>query len=1395
MAISKVSFFKTPQANDDWYYWNEETLQADTKVYNATTGCLTLDVMANDLGGNAKTLYSIDDGNGNPINPTDLFNVDTLVNGVSAWEQTTDGNRARINNGKVEFDLSNELPGGVNSLGAGDQFTDTFIYAIRLGNGTLSWAHVHITIDGVNDSATITASGNEDTSVTEAGGVANGTAGDPDASGQLTVNDVDTGENKFQAPASLDGTYGAFKFDADTGAWSYSLDQSKADALFDGEAASDSLKVTSFDGTATYEIKVDITGSNDAPVAKDDTDTATEDGPVVNGSVATNDGDVDAGATLTYSLDAPVAGLTLNADGSYSFDASHVDYQHLAAGKSIDVVANYTVTDDKGATDGGTLTITVTGVNDAPTITSNDGGDEATISIAENTSAVTKVTATDPDDGTTLEYKISGGADSALFAIDKNTGALSFIAAPNFESPADTGTDNVYDVVVQAWDGLAGDSQTLHVTITDVNETPGAGIDFAVKVDEDVSDTAVLATVTGTDPDLGGGNDGDNDFENLSYEIAPGGDPYGLFEIDAATGEVSLKTGAAFDFETTQSYVVTVRVSDGPGLFDDTKVTISITDVNEAPTMTVDATPVSAGENTAAGTALADVDGTDPDLGGGNDGDNNFEDLTYAITAGNAAGLFAIDAATGEISLAAGKSFDFEAAQQYVLTVRVTDGPGLFEEKTVTINVTDVNEAPSLTVDATPVSLAENTAAGTVLADVDGTDPDVGGGNDGDNDFGDLTYAITAGNAAGLFAIDAATGEISLAAGKSFDFESAQQHVLTVRVTDGPGLLDEKTVTINVTDVNEAPSLTVDTTPVNAAEDTVAGAVLADVDGTDPDLGGGNDGVNNFEDLTYSITAGNAAGLFAIDVATGEISLAPGKSFDFEAAQQYVLTVRVTDGPGLFDEKTVTINVTDVNEAPTLTVDATPVSVAEDAAAGTLLADVDGTDPDLGGGNDGANNFENLTYSITAGDAAGLFAIDAATGEISLAAGKSFDLEATQQYVLTVRVTDDPGLFDEKTVTIDVTDVNEAPTLTVDATPVSVAENAAIGTVVGDVDGTDPDVGGENDGANDFENLKYSIVSVDGFTSGAIYSLFLIDGATGTVSLAGALDYETDQSYSLVIKVADGPGLFDQKTLVVNVTDVAEADPNDFDNDSLVASDPDTKATDGDDALQGGAGNDSINGKDGNDEIYGGAGNDALVGGKGNDTIYAQAGPDGGVNGNEGNDTIYGGSGNDDLNGNDGNDTIYGGSGDDSISGNNGLDGLYGGSGADTIVGGNDGDLIVGGYGGDTLTGNNGTDTFTYLSLFDGKDVVTDFDTAAGGDILDIGAVLDLGGNTWTDGNNLSFAVTNGYVAFTNVGGATQVNVDIDGTGSAFTPAALVVLTGVNPATAATDLSDNIVLG
>ena len=122
-------------------------------------------------------------------------------------------------------------------------------------------------------------------------------------------------------------------------------------------------------------------------------------------------------------------------------------------------------------------------VNDKPTFSS-----AATVSVAENTAAVGTVAATDADDDDSIAgYAITGGADRALFAIDTNTGALTFASAPNYEDPKDVASttpasaagDNEYIVVVRATGGTGSRAltatQTIAVTVTDVDgEAPSA---------------------------------------------------------------------------------------------------------------------------------------------------------------------------------------------------------------------------------------------------------------------------------------------------------------------------------------------------------------------------------------------------------------------------------------------------------------------------------------------------------------------------------------------------------------------------------------------------------------------------------------------------------------------------------------------------------------------------------------------------------------------------------------------------------------------------------------------------------------------------------------------------------------------------------------------------------
>ena len=153
------------------------------------------------------------------------------------------------------------------------------------------------------------------------------------------------------------------------------------------------------------------------------------------------------------------------------------------------------------------ISVTVTPVNDNnPVITSDGGGATASVNVAENTTAVTTVTATDADlPAQTLELLDRGGADAALFAIDGDTGALTFLAAPDYEAPADANSDNVYEVTVQVSDGRLTDTQAISVTVRPVNDnnpvitSDGGGATASVNVNE--NDTAVT-TVTATDADL-----------------------------------------------------------------------------------------------------------------------------------------------------------------------------------------------------------------------------------------------------------------------------------------------------------------------------------------------------------------------------------------------------------------------------------------------------------------------------------------------------------------------------------------------------------------------------------------------------------------------------------------------------------------------------------------------------------------------------------------------------------------------------------------------------------------------------------------------------------------------------------------------------------------------------
>ena len=127
-----------------------------------------------------------------------------------------------------------------------------------------------------------------------------------------------------------------------------------------------------------------------------------------------------------------------------------------------------TARDGIGATETQTITVNVTDANDAPSITSDGGGANAALNAAEETTA-------DDFDGDTVSFAITGVDDAAQFSIDPNSGALTFLKAPDFENPADANGDKDYQVVVQASDERGGiDAQILAVTVTDLPSLSGS---------------------------------------------------------------------------------------------------------------------------------------------------------------------------------------------------------------------------------------------------------------------------------------------------------------------------------------------------------------------------------------------------------------------------------------------------------------------------------------------------------------------------------------------------------------------------------------------------------------------------------------------------------------------------------------------------------------------------------------------------------------------------------------------------------------------------------------------------------------------------------------------------------------------------------------------------------
>jgi Ca2+-binding RTX toxin-like protein len=193
--------------------------------------------------------------------------------------------------------------------------------------------------------------------------------------------------------------------------------------------------------------------------------------------------------------------------------------------------------------------------------------------------------------------------------------------------------------------------------------------------------------------------------------------------------------------------------------------------------------------------------------------------------------------------------------------------------------------------------------------------------------------------------------------------------------------------------------------------------------------------------------------------------------------------------------------------------------------------------------------------------------------------------------------------------------------------------------------------------------------------------------------------------------------------------------------------------------------------------LVGTAAADTLIGGSDAEDLRGAGGNDL-IRGNGDDDDLLGGGGADRLLGGTGNDHLSGGGGKDTLSGGGGADELFGGRGVDIMRGGAGDDLLNGGPGRDRLAGGAGGDTFQIDRISHGVDRIRGFEDGAGGDILDLGAVLDFG-----DGDDID-----GFVRLVEVSGNSTIEVDANGGGDNFTAVFnLLGVTGLDLATLVAD--------
>lgn len=693
---------------------------------------------------------------------------------------------------------------------------------------------------------------------------------------------------------------------------------------------------------------------------------------------------------------------------------------------------------------------------------------------------------------------------------------------------------------------------TLDGTLVVTNNPPSVD-NQSFSVAENSSNATVVGQVLATEPDAG---------QSLSYRISAGNE-LGLFAIDATNGNLTVADGSRLDFETDRSHQLTVAVTDNgnPALSDSATITVSVLDQNDnAPVITA-GQKFTIPEDAANGTFVGTVQVTDRDTVGGT--------RTFTIVAGNDAGIFGVNSASGQISIADNTNLNYDLAQTHTLSLQVSDGVNTSAVQTVRIDVEplpfatvlqpsfrasihdqpmngsgdsfnaspfegllrQVNDSFSSQEDRAVVEFDLRTLGAARGGTLDlhlAVNNSLGGGT---RTFAVLLYS---GNGQADLtdfsqtASQVATVDLIVSQQSSFhqiNVASQVQQILNtgakwvgVRVdpvnNSAPSILVSATLTVNA-----GPTLN----PIPQAQTITEDAGLQVLNLSGITAGGRED-----QPLRVTAVSSNTSLIpnptvfYSSPDQTARIEYAPR----LDANGSATITVTVTDAGidqvfGTSDDASIIrntfVSVTPVNDAPVIANQS--FLVAENSALGTVVGTVLSTDPE--------NHFR--TYAIVSGNTNNAFSISDTSGVIRVANPAALDFESAPAFQLTVQVTDNgtPQESASAVVTINLTNVNEAPIVL--GQTISLAENNSAGMLVSTALAVDP----ENQG------VTWAILS--GNTGNA----FAINADTGAITVANsaALDFEANPIFELTVQATDkgSPQQSAAALFTVNLQNVNEA--------------------------------------------------------------------------------------------------------------------------------------------------------------------------------------------------------------------------------------------------------------